>query len=322
MKLCLVYNSAPLYRASIFSLIDKNFQCDYLFGEAMGDIKQMDTDILQGNVTKVSNVYFFHRLYFQPKVLNLLTKSYDAYLMQGETRCVSTWLFCILKRLFFPKKKVYFWSHGWYGKETRIEKLIKKAFFRLPNGGIFPYGDYARNLMIKEGFNGEKLFTIHNSLDHDRQVEIRKKLKPSDLYEKRFGNRFPNLIFIGRLTKVKHLDMALNAVAILKAKGADYNLTFVGDGEERSYLESLCKDLGLSDRVWFVGACYDEKENAEYLYSADLCVSPGNVGLTAIHSMMFGTPVVTHDNFAYQMPEFEAIHPGITGDFFSSRGCQ
>ena len=42
-----------------------------------------------------------------------------------------------------------------------------------------------------------------------------------------------------------------------------------------------------------------------------------DVGLTAIHSLMFGTPVITHDDFAYQMPEFEAIQKDVTGDFFS-----
>ena len=44
--------------------------------------------------------------------------------------------------------------------------------------------------------------------------------------------------------------------------------------------------------------------------------SPGNIGLTAMHSMVFGTPCITHNDFPYQMPEFEAIHEGITGTFF------
>ena len=56
--------------------------------------------------------------------------------------------------------------------------------------------------------------------------------------------------------------------------------------------------------------------------NADLCISPGNVGLTAIHSMMFGTPVITHKDFPMQMPEFEAIIPGITGNFFERDNVQ
>ena len=78
----------------------------------------------------------------------------------------------------------------------------------------------------------------------------------------------------------------------------------------------MTENLGLSDRVWFYGACYDEAELSKMIYNADLCVSPGNVGLTAMHSMVFGTPVVTHNDFAHQMPEFEAIRVGETGCFF------
>lgn len=51
-------------------------------------------------------------------------------------------------------------------------------------------------------------------------------------------------------------------------------------------------------------------------YNADVCVSPGNVGLTAIHSLTYGCPVITHNNFPFQGPEFESIIQGKTGDFF------
>jgi glycosyltransferase involved in cell wall biosynthesis len=78
----------------------------------------------------------------------------------------------------------------------------------------------------------------------------------------------------------------------------------------------LSKELNAEDVVWFYGACYDEEKLAELLYNADLCVSPGNVGLTAMHSMVYGLPVLTHNKFEWQMPEFEAIIEGKTGSFF------
>jgi glycosyltransferase involved in cell wall biosynthesis len=49
---------------------------------------------------------------------------------------------------------------------------------------------------------------------------------------------------------------------------------------------------------------------------ADLTVSPGDVGLLAMHSMVYGTPVISHDNPYRQMPEFEAIIPGKTGQLY------
>ncbi|MDQ9823525.1 glycosyltransferase, partial [Acinetobacter sp. 163] len=39
-------------------------------------------------------------------------------------------------------------------------------------------------------------------------------------------------------------------------------------------------------------------------------------GLTAIHALSFGCPIITHNNFSEQMPEFEAIKPSKTGYFY------
>ena len=102
----------------------------------------------------------------------------------------------------------------------------------------------------------------------------------------------------------------------MNRNGHTYNLVLVGDGEMKNELQIQVKKLAMDKQVWFYGACYDEQKNAELIYNADLCVSPGNVGLTAMHVMMYGCPVMTHDNFPYQMPEFEAITPGVNGDFF------
>jgi len=65
-----------------------------------------------------------------------------------------------------------------------------------------------------------------------------------------------------------------------------------------------------------LGEIYDERKISRLIYESDLCVSPGNVGLSAIHSITYGTPVITHDDFKYQMPEFEIIKPGVNGFFF------
>lgn len=181
---------------------------------------------------------------------------------------------------------------------------------------IFTYGNYARDLMIKEGFNPQRLHILHNSLDYDKQLELRNSGLKSEIFKKHFHNENPVLIFIGRLTPVKKLDMLVKAIAILREKGENYNLVFVGDGTEKEKLISLTKQMKVDDRIWFYGACYDEETNAELIFNADLCVAPGNVGLTAMHTMVFGTPVISHNNFPYQMPEFEAIIPEKTGCFF------
>ena len=315
MKLCVIYNYAAHYRQSVFVKMDQVFDCDWYFGKKNDDIKKMDYSLLKGSVKEVDTKYFGGWKY-QSGVIPLLRKNYDMFILLGETKSLSTWLFCIKARLFYPKKQVYFWSHGWYGKESGLERMIKKALFKLPNGGLFLYGNFARDLMIKEGFNPEKLFVIHNSLDYDKQIIIRKQLEPKSIYQEHFGNNYPNLFFVGRLTPIKKLDMILRAIALLKERGQNYNVTFIGGGEKKDELEDLSRQLRLEENVWFYGPCYDEKVLGEMIFNADLCVSPGNVGLTAMHTMVFGTPVLTHNDFSHQMPEFEAIKEGKTGAFF------
>ena len=81
--------------------------------------------------------------------------------------------------------------------------------------------------MLKEGFDIYKLHVIKNSLDYDKQLELRQNLKPSNIYRDHFQNDSPTIVFIGRLTSVKKLDQILQAVYLLRQKGQDYNIVFV-----------------------------------------------------------------------------------------------
>jgi glycosyltransferase involved in cell wall biosynthesis len=74
--------------------------------------------------------------------------------------------------------------------------------------------------------------------------------------------------------------------------------------------------LNLLPNVCFYGSSFDEVENAKLIYASDLCVAPGEIGLTAMHSLVYGTPVVTHGDFSKQMPEYEAVVSGRSGLFF------
>lgn len=313
-KICLIYNFAHHYRTDIFCLMDKELSIDFVFGDKYLDVKKMDYSLIKNFKKEVKNIVLFKKpIYYQQGVLKLLFGKYSSFLMLGEPICLSTWLMLILCKVF--KKKIYFWSHGWYGKETFIIGILKKIFFSLSDG-VFLYSDYSKKLMVNENFNKDKLHVIYNSLSYDSQLKERINIKDSNIYNRHFKNDFKNLIFIGRLTKVKKLNMILEALNILKNKNKYYNLTFIGEGESKSYLLKLVEKYKLSDVVWFYGKSYKESELSTLIYNADLCVSPGNVGLTAIHSLNYGTPVLTHNNFAYQMPEFEAIQQNKTGLFF------
>lgn len=313
-KYCFCFNDPSKYREAIYKLMDDYFICDWYFDEMNSTLKSFD-------VSQLNSVFELKRFnlgpfYWVRGLIPLLWRDYDVYLMRGATGNLSSFFFSLLKKLFFPNKKVYFWTHGFYGKENWVEKTLwKKPMFKLADA-IFCYGNYGRDNMINEGFNPDKIHVIYNSLDYDIQLGIRNQLSISSIYKEHFNNEAPVLIFLGRLTQVKRLDLLLYAISKLKNKGYTYNLVLIGDGEERKLLIDLAKKLGIEDQIWFYGACYDETINAQMVYNSDLCVAPGNIGLTAMHVMMFGCPALTHNDFIWQMPEYEAIKPGITGDFF------
>lgn len=314
IKLCCVFNTPSHYRESIYTHIEKNYDCDWYFEDTDNNVKTFNT-LLFRHVT-FQHTFRIGPFYWVKGLLALLRKKeYQQYLMMGHSHNLSTFCFLIIKKLIFSKKKIYLWTHGLYGKESLFELFWKKIFLGMADE-LFIYGDYACKLMEEEGFSQKKLHAIHNSLSYDIQLDLRNKMRETDIYRSHFFNENPVLIFIGRLNCVKRLDILLDALFNLKSDGENYNLILVGDGPEKSKLIKKVNDLGLTEAVWFYGECYDEQKNAELIYNADLCVSPGNIGLTAIHVLMFGTPAITHNDFERQMPEFEVIKEGKTGDFF------
>ena len=108
----------------------------------------------------------------------------------------------------------------------------------------------------------------------------------------------------------------LEAMLILHEKGCDVNFFVVGKDVDGVNLKDVASKFGVSEQVYLYGPCYEEEILCNFYYNASLCVSPGPVGLTAISSMSFGCPVISHNDFSHQGPEFESIDPGKTGDFF------
>ena len=317
-RICLLSITASHYRYRVYNEIQKQIGCDFIFGVDNSTVKRMDISTLD-NVVEISNKHIGNtQIYYQSKVIKTISK-YDILINDLGIFCITAWLMLIVAK--FRGQKIYHWDHGWYGRESWIKKIIKLLYFELADGS-FIYGDYAVNLMRENGFNSNKLFVIHNSLDYDKQYEIRNNLKSTSIYKNYFENDNPVLIMIGRLNMRKNLHQLLEAVAILRDKGKMYNIVLIGDGEDKTKLEELSNNLRIKKQVWFYGACYDEENNANLIYNSDMCIVPGDIGLTAIHAMTFGVPVISHNYFPNQGPEFEVIKKGLTGDFFEYNNVQ
>ncbi len=100
--------------------------------------------------------------------------------------------------------------------------------------------------------------------------------------------------FIGRHKYRKGIDVLLQALALVPANGS-VQLVIAGDGEERQNLEALTAQLGLSERVRFVGQRTGSQKI--YLLQNALCsVVPSRMweafGIVAIEGYAAGLPVI------------------------------
>ncbi|MGZ3820122.1 MAG: glycosyltransferase [Mucilaginibacter sp.] len=321
-RVAIVYHYFAHYRLPVLKELVNSKDVDYTFiaDTASEDgIKVIDfnSDIsLSDKFLKVKNTFFKKFLWQKGLIKTLLTNKFDAVIFLGEDRMVSTWVSIFV--LKFSKTKIYHWSHGIYGREKFYRRWIRVFFMNLADGA-FLYNNRAKKLLIDAGIDQNKLHVIYNSLDYKKIEEVRLEFSESrrNILRQSFNiPDGPTVYCISRITKSKRIDMLIEAVSQLKEKGIILNAYIIGDGPEVANLKDIAEKHQLQGQVSFLGPLYDEKVISEYIMSSDICVCPGAIGLTAIHSLSYGVPVIAHSNYASQGPEFEAIEPGLTGEFF------
>ncbi|MEP7230452.1 MAG: glycosyltransferase [Ginsengibacter sp.] len=317
----------PLYRLGVFHQLSKikekySFTC-FCDTKAIAGIETIPWSLANTsdgiNWIKTSN-YFYGpvKLLWQTGILKkIFSSEYDYFIFEGGVFQLPTWLFAILCRI--RGKKVLFWTHGFKGLDKGSKKVFRGWYFKLANA-LLLYGNSSKELMAASGFDEKKLFVIYNSLDTAKQFELLSNYD-SDLIsaEKRKMFSNPNLmtiIFIGRLVESKNVPFLLNAVKELSVNDTPVNCIIIGDGPEKEKIKNFILVNKLEKYIHLTGALYEEEAICKYFQMSDLMVSPGNVGLNCMHSLAYGVPVLTHDNFQFQGPEVEAIVPGETGLLF------
>lgn len=159
-------------------------------------------------------------------------------------------------------------------------------------------GEFLRQKMIAFGYAPEKFTTLPNAyfgplLAHQATNE-------------------PWVLYVGRLSYEKGVDLLVKA-----AKGLNAEVFIAGDGPARSELEGLAAQLGVSDRVRFLG--FQTFAQVQELYArAWVNVLPSrcyeNGPLVILEAYAQGTPVVAAAIGA--LPEF--VEEGKTGCLFTA----
>jgi colanic acid/amylovoran biosynthesis glycosyltransferase len=117
-----------------------------------------------------------------------------------------------------------------------------------------------------------------------------------------YGSREPGLILaVGRLVPKKGFADLIIACSILKERGIPFRCVIIGNGEERSMLESMRSNFGLSDSLILAGP-RNQTEVREYLRCASVFVLPctldtdGNqdaLPTVLLEALAAGCPVVS-----------------------------
>ena len=319
-KVLVIYHYYAHYRLPIINELLNNKEDDIYYSFLSGDIPEIPIKILNKkelddyNIIQTKNIWFSKKILWQKNILKYsLTNEYDSIIFLGSPYFISTWIATLLARI--KGKKTFFWTHGFIRGNSLFDK-IRKMFFKIPNG-LLLYGNKSKDNLIKEGFDKDNLFVIYNSLDYKKQLKMREELltlNTEEVKKELFQDSdLPILLFIGRLTKQKKLTDLLKSVNELHKQGNKVNLLIIGKGEEEKVLKEMAKNFSLENYINFYGASHNEQELAPLIYCSDICVAPGEVGLTAMHSLTYGTPVISHDNYFLQMPEYEAIIDYKTG---------
>jgi glycosyltransferase involved in cell wall biosynthesis len=317
-QVAVIYHFFAHYRSAIMQMLLDCKENDYFL---VGDRSDPDNSIkawhppvdklLFAPCAKITST-----LLWQKGLIRLaLRRDIDVMIFLGNANFLSTWVAAFMSRL--TRKRVLFWTHGWNRDEGGLKARIRMSFYRLADG-LLLYGRQAKQIGVRNGFTAETLYVVYNSMDYQTQKMMRTRVTLERLNHTR-AELFPDsdaplLICTGRLTKSKGFGLLLEAMSLLQKQGFKTSLLLIGEGPEGQFLLERARELHLA--VNFYGACYDEARLAELIMSANVTVSPGQIGLTVMHSLAYGTPVVTHNDPDEQGPEWEAVAAGHTGDFF------
>ena len=308
----LVQRAIAPYRVQLFQKMAQSNRLDLTV--AAGVSRLLDgidsaSDLEDANVLRLGN----HAIGSEVKVLwqsgllsNIISRRFDVIIAEFNIRIVSNVVACLLSKVL--RRRFVWWGHGMGPSSSALSVRIRLWLISISDAIVLYDNDNARHL-VELGVPSNKVFVAVNSIDTDRIAEITQKTK---------SRPRTRVLCVGRLISTKKVDLLIKGFAFARESlPHGTTLTIIGNGPERTELESLVSSLGVESQVEFTGAIYEEDQLAPYFLSSWVSVSPGYVGLSAIHSLAYGLPMLVARDDPHS-PEVSALEDNVNAVFFKS----
>ena len=200
---------------------------------------------------------------------------------------------CAVGALTVPAKKRVMWIHNDVGikLENEWKYRVLWHFFR----GKFKYYDgfvpVSRALIEpfrKASSVGDKPFYVMPNLIDVGEIRRKMREESPDL---ELNESCLNIVALGRLCHQKGYDIMLDTFAKAHEKRPELRLYIIGDGPDRSKLETLARDLNVKDEVHFLG---NQPNPFRYMARMDAFLTTSRYegqGMNIMEAMAVGLPV-------------------------------
>jgi len=158
----------------------------------------------------------------------------------------------------------------------------------------------SRQLIDAYGADPDRVFVVPPGVD----LSTFRPIDRDDARRKIGYGRERLILFVGRLERLKGVEVAIRALALLRDRNHDDVRLLVlgedsrqGEESEKERLKAVATELGVRDRVDFLGSVVHHE--LPFFYSAaDVCVMPSyseSFGLVGLEAQASGKPVVGSD---------------------------
>jgi glycosyltransferase involved in cell wall biosynthesis len=208
----------------------------------------------------------------------------------------------ILRR--YHKMKLMTTAHGplatfqffWASKNWRVRYLYDQLDLRILRyfEAVIMVSDTMRGIISRYGVDPRKMIWVRNAIDSNY---FRRSSEPDPAFRQSLGIP-PDAVVVGavgRLNGEKDYPNFLGAAQLLLQGRKDLHFLIAGKGELETELRQAAADLGIADKVAFVGHFHDVRKVFELMSVYVLSSTREGLPNTVLEAMAMEVPIVSTD---------------------------